>query len=262
MPKILTQKEFEKRVISIHGDKYDLSNAVYINNRTKVCLFCKKHGSFEITPRSLFAGCGCYDCGREKTTTGNRVPKKRAEKICGVGINDYKGTITNLKSYYIWHNMIARCYDKTSKMFKYYEDCSVCKEWLLFSNFKRWFDDPENGYKDGYHLDKDILVQGNKVYSPETCCFVPPQINVQIKRNRKSSLPYGVVKNGSRFFANITKRSKTKLLGGFETKEEAFLLFKKERENYIQEITKKYYSDGKITKKVYDALIKYEVKTF
>lgn len=56
-----------------------------------------------------------------------------------------------------------------------YEGCTVCDEWLYFSNFKKWFDE---NYIEGFQLDKDIIIRGNKVYSPQTCCFVPKEINI------------------------------------------------------------------------------------
>lgn len=258
--KKLTQDEFVARATKRHNGFYSFEKAVYVNNSTKVCVLCPIHGEFWIEPRSLFVGCGCYQCGRFKTTIGNKVPKKRARKIHGVGINDYDGVITTLKPYYIWINMLDRCYGRVPKKFHSYEGCSVCDEWKYFSNFKRWFDDPENGYRDGYCLDKDILVKNNKVYSPKTCCFVPSQINVQIKSNRKSKMITGVVKSGNKFRANVTKYGKSKLIGKFDTQEEAFAVFKKHREAYIKEIAKKYYEENKITKKVYNALMIYEVK--
>lgn len=48
--------------------------------------------------------------------------------------------------------------------------CSVCEEWLTFSNFKRWMEQQDY---EGKALDKDLLVSQNKTYSSETCVFVP-----------------------------------------------------------------------------------------
>ena len=45
---------------------------------------------------------------------------------------------------------------------------------VKFSGFGKWFDDNNI---DGYHLDKDIKVKGNKVYSPDTCLFVSHKDN-------------------------------------------------------------------------------------
>ena len=75
--------------------------------------------------------------------------------------------------------------------------CKVCDEWLTYSNFEKWFN---KNYKEGQQLDKDILFEGNKLYSPETCCFVPSDINTMMitRQTKKSCLPTGVseVKSG------------------------------------------------------------------
>jgi hypothetical protein len=63
----VTQEEFISRVIEIHGNKYDFSKAVYVNNRTKVDVYCPEHGWFKITPNSLLNGCGCKECGYKKS---------------------------------------------------------------------------------------------------------------------------------------------------------------------------------------------------
>jgi len=103
--------------------------------------------------------------------------------ILGIGINDAdyvvnkggRGNHTVCHIYSAWHNMLKRCYNKgTQDKNPTYKGCSVCDEWLLFSNFKRWMDD--NNYK-GEHLDKDILKEGNKIYSPDTCYLVSNRIN-------------------------------------------------------------------------------------
>ena len=59
--------------------------------------------------------------------------------VCGVGVND-TDTPTQTCSYYgRWKNMLKRCYDKRY-MSKHptYKDCSVCDDWLIYSNFKAW----------------------------------------------------------------------------------------------------------------------------
>ena len=71
--------------------------------------------------------------------------------------------------------MLSRCYSENfHERFPTYSGCSVCGDWLYFSKFKGWM---ENQDWQGKHLDKDILLQGNKVYSPETCIFIPSYIN-------------------------------------------------------------------------------------
>lgn len=107
-------------------------------------------------------------------------------KIYGVGINDYEGKVrTNgktLRSYQCWKGLLSRCYSKKSKAYKTYgaKGVYVCDEWLLFSNFKKWYDE---NYIEGYQIDKDKLnvtdINGNKYYSPESCCFISQQDNLK-----------------------------------------------------------------------------------
>jgi len=91
-----------------------------------------------------------------------------------------------------WKNMLVRCYEKSYQAKKpTYIGCSVCSEWLTFSNFKNWISD-----KDwvGKEIDKDILIPGNKVYSPQSCMLVSKMVNSFCKpeKIKKDGLPVGV----------------------------------------------------------------------
>ena len=92
-----------------------------------------------------------------------------------IGVGEYnsssgKSGIHNT-IYKTWSSMLKRCY---SGKYKTYYDCSVCDEWKNFQNFARWYEDnyPSDGMK--YDLDKDIKIDGNKIYSPDTCIFASP----------------------------------------------------------------------------------------
>ena len=115
-------------------------------------------------------------------------PKRKIGLVYGVGINDadynvYEYGYVNGKRVYVWRcpfyrtwkDMLKRCYsEKHHQRQPTYKDCSVCDEWLLFSNFKRWMEQQD---WEGKQLDKDLLIEGNKVYSPDTCIFVDRKIN-------------------------------------------------------------------------------------
>ena len=89
------------------------------------------------------------------------------------------------KCYYTWKSMLGRCYDeKFKEKNPTYKSCKVCDEWHNFQNFAKWYYD--NYYEvegERIHLDKDILVKGNKIYSPENCIFVPERINTLFTKN-------------------------------------------------------------------------------
>lgn len=114
---------------------------------------------------------------------------------------------------------------------------------------------------DGWQLDKDVLIKGNKAYSPDACCFVSSEINnLFIKSDSKrGEYPIGVTKvKGGKYRAQIVKNNKVVYLGTFKTIEEAFQVYKTAKEQYIKEIADKY--KNLIDKKVYQALINYKVE--
>jgi hypothetical protein len=190
------------------------------------------------------------------------------KKVYNVGVNDYVGLVTSngvkIRSYSTWKSMLMRCYsDKYQIKHPAYIGCIVCAEWLYFSNFKRWFD---KNYIDGYELDKDIVGgKGNKIYSPETCCFVPQEINKMLvcPPKRKNDLPQGIVKPKNRKGYNVYL-SKYKegvvFLGYFLEKEKALSIYNKEKEKYVHNIAEQYFLKGYITTQVYNALKVYKVK--
>lgn len=164
------------------------------------------------------------------------------------------------KSYIKWKGMLERCYsEKCQKKQPTYIGCSVAEEWLDFQNFAQWF---EEKHKGNWFLDKDILVKGNKVYSPETCCFVPNEINVCFTKNNKTRgiLPLGVSKRGdsNKFKSQIKKGGRVVHLGDFFTLEEAFQAYKTAKEEYIKELADKYYYE--LDNKVYTAMYNYQVE--
>lgn len=162
-------------------------------------------------------------------------------KICNIGINDYQGKVyinkRHIKSYGAWRNIIYRCYNNNNlKARPTYKDVKVCDEWLYFSNFKKWFDEnyrfdlEEQGIK--LELDKDLLSDNNKIYSPDTCIFLPSQINSFIS-DRTSNNKSGFVgvswkKDYKKWAATIKifGTNKYKHLGYFKDKQEAFETYK------------------------------------
>lgn len=184
-----------------------------------------------------------------------------------IGQGNFKRSFNrqNTKSYTSWVNMIGRCYNE-KELLKYptYVDCSVAECWHNFQNFAKWF---EENYRpeimQGWHLDKDILVKGNKVYSPETCCFVPQEINTLFTSNKakRGDYPIGVnfSKENIKFVAQINNGNKNqKHLGYFNTPEESFQAYKKAKEQYIKEVAEKW--KGLISDKVYEAMHKYNIE--
>lgn len=172
----------------------------------------------------------------------------------------------NTKEYDVWHNMLARIYNKNLRGKRpTYKDKKVCNEWHNFQNFARW-------YKENYYemddnikvqIDKDILIKNNKIYSPETCVFVPSNINSLFTKKDKNrgDLPIGVThrKNSEKYRALCMNQftDKQVSLGEFDTPTEAFNSYKKYKEQHIKDIAD--YYKTQIPTKLYKALYKYEV---
>ena len=187
-----------------------------------------------------------------------------------LGQGKYKSKFNKKQTiqYQYWFDMMKRCYSKEyHKRFPTYKDCSVCEEWHNFQNFGKWFDD--NFYTiDGERicLDKDILVKGNKTYSPETCVFVPQRINsLFLKRNKsRGKYPIGTTYNKrdkkyeSCCHMYKNNRYTRHAIGNFDTPTEAFTAYKTFKEQYIKQVANEY--KDKIPKKLYDAMYRYEVE--
>jgi len=168
----------------------------------------------------------------------------KSKTTCGVGINDsnYKvSLIVNGKSvlcnfYQCWRQMINRCYHPSALAKRpTYMDCSVCDEWLTFSNFKAWMEIQD--WK-GKQLDKDLLVPGNKVYSPECCVFIDRNLNSFISTGRAGSLiahpgvSYCKTWNKIKAYCGNPFNGKTETLGYFKNEEDAALAWRKRKHEF------------------------------
>ena len=100
----------------------------------------------------------------------------------------------------LWNSVVARCNESGShrKDRPTYKDCE--NNFKDFDTFVDWCLE-QQGYmlkEDSgrfWSLDKDILVPCNKIYSPDTCMFVPNRINnIFYSKKRDSDLPLGVTK--------------------------------------------------------------------
>lgn len=116
------------------------------------------------------------------------------ELVYGVGVNDDPTSTKILRKnsiYTRWQGMLMRCYSERFKESRpTYENATVCEDWKIYSNFRDWC---EKQNHEGKHMDKDLLVEGNTVYSPETVCFVPPELNAFFTdRKRFTSASIGV----------------------------------------------------------------------
>lgn len=164
-----------------------------------------------------------------------------------VGTGKYKQYLSAyVKSpeYTSWCSMLNRCYNpKVKEVRPTYDSAIVCKEWHNFQNFADWCNH-QIGFNCGWHLDKDILIKGNKTYSPTTCVFVPQEINALFVKSNKvrGKYPIGVSFDKSKniFTATMSKWGNFYKIGQFRTPDVAFAAYKKEKEAYIKEVATKF----------------------
>lgn len=168
-------------------------------------------------------------------------------------------------SFCYWSRLQQRCkkgvtqrnsptYTECSNGFKDYQDfAGWCQEQMGYGN-------KENSGK-FWHLDKDILVKGNKVYSRNTCCFVPKYLNTLLQKREamRGEYPIGVYKDGDYYVGRLGRLLlyDDSLRKRFKSPEQAFLFYKEQKEKYIKEVAD-FYRD-QVDPRVYEALYKYEV---
>ena len=166
---------------------------------------------------------------------------KKSRLIFGAGIND-ADYVTEYRvdgkwgicPYYLtWRNMLRRCYsEKFQKHQPTYKGCSVCPEWLYFMTFRKWMSSQD---WQGKELDKDLLVEGNKVYSGDNCVFVDKITNTFTNSNGRARGNYllGVCfyKPSGKFVARCCNPFSKKLehLGYFTCQHQAHITWKKRK---------------------------------
>lgn len=192
--------------------------------------------------------------------------KTRSKKLVyGVGINDADNfTKSNVLRLALarWKEILRRCYSEDYHLRNpSYKDCCVCKDWLVFSKFLEWF---RENYVEGYHLDKDILSKNNKIYSMETCCFIPQALNKLLvfhtnkKKNKKLPIGVGYDKQVNKYIGfGVYKERKL-----FLNIKDAYNYYKQNKEYRIKELAKCYFENNKISKRVFEVLTNYKLKDF
>jgi hypothetical protein len=176
--------------------------------------------------------------------------------VMGIGILGELPIDGRPPEYCLWTGMLKRVVLPRQPN---YEGCSVSDEWKYFINFKDWF--MKQTYYSGYALDKDVLFKGNKLYSKDTCCLVPREINnfLTNRRNHRGPYPVGVTYHAriNKYQATCNRGSQSNYFGVYNTQEEAFAAYKTAKENYAKELAGVWKS--KVDNKVYEALMKFEV---
>jgi hypothetical protein len=243
----------------------DRVNETSVNNRGSTMVIKEYNNADDIVVRFI-------ENGYMVKTTYQRfkigtIKNPLDKSVCGVGFfgeGDYKGTLNGkrTKVYNTWVQMIHRCYsEKLQKKQPAYIGYSVAEEWKCFQVFAKWYD--ENFYEiegETMELDKDILGKESRIYSPDTCIFVPKIINTLIKKRQDRELPTGVTKINDRYQSHCynVDIGKNEHLGYFDTVEEAFQIYKEYKEVVIKKVAEYYKS--RIPGILYEAMINYKVE--
>ncbi len=163
--------------------------------------------------------------------------------VCGVGVNDadYKvhkyengKTVWRCPFYKRWECMLNRAYSpKCHQRYPTYKDVTVCKEWHTFSNFREWMITQD---WEGKELDKDFLVEGNRIYSPETCVFIDRIVNTfsMDRGASRGDFMIGVNLHQGGFTARCSNpfTKKREYLGRFATELEGHLAWKQRKHEH------------------------------
>lgn len=159
-------------------------------------------------------------------------------------------------AYRRWVHMLRRCNDGKQLAYK---DCSVAEEWLNYQNFRAWYNKVSEGKPRGWEIDKDLVFPKNKLYSSETCEFIPREINIFLKTGKKrveKGLNTGVFKERHRYRAEMGGKS----LGTFSTNSEAFSAYCAEKNRVLRECAEIY--KDLLSERAYEALCKYDFRNY
>lgn len=162
--------------------------------------------------------------------------------IDGFGINDANypvnstvdGVKVRCKIFERWVSMVQRCYNEKSLSRRpHYRGCSIDVRWSSFMEFRKWMlmQDWE-----GKQLDKDLLVKGNKVYGPDTCCFINQKLNTSITDTRVKSngLPIGIHIDRGKYRVEV----QSKYVGYFDDLDSALTCYTNTKRDVIRELLK------------------------
>lgn len=191
--------------------------------------------------------------------------------VYGIGTNDRRYPTcegnTSIREYRLWKHMLYRCTESLWIKYPTYTGTTCSENFKSYSFFYEWCQ-TQVGFRNiddknrPWEIDKDVLVKGNKVYSEDTCVFIPHKINSMLTKAEatRGEQPIGVYKHTK---ANIFQAAcrgvsgSTKAIGVFDSAEKAFKAYKVFKESCIKQVAEKY--KHLIDNRAYQALMNYEV---
>ena len=160
-------------------------------------------------------------------------------------VREYKGykdgkqvlkTLWVCPIYTAWKSMKARSEPAYQNKYPSYQGVAVCDQWKVFSNFHKW---AVVNLLEGLEVDKDVLLPGNKLYSPPTCAALPKRINYLLNsfKSNCGTLPIGVSLTANitnKYRAAVSSSGKRVNLGVYASKELAHQAWQWEKANQIE----------------------------
>lgn len=165
------------------------------------------------------------------------VPRKIGGSFIGIG--PYKKT-THKKHYQLWTGVLSRSCSERFKLIRpSYENVSVSEEWRNFQEFADWCEN-QQGFNCGWDLDKDLLSPyEGKLYSPTTCCFLPPHINNALQISSPEHTLPGISVRGKAYRVSYGKGSERQCRT-FKDEVDAFLWYCQVKDSKIHSLAEEY----------------------
>jgi hypothetical protein len=194
--------------------------------------------------------------------------------ILGIGFNsgEYptRNGSKNAKEYDLWRDMLKRCGDKVKAKHHTYIGTTCSENFKSYTFFYEWCQEQigfgnndEVGLRGAWQLDKDLLEKGNKLYSEDTCVFIPQRINKLITKNEAKRGKHLIgtwwkAKRGHFITQCNDLNGERKHIGCFDTQKEAYEAYKTFKEDLIKQVAEQYKSQ--IDPRAYKALLEYTVE--
>lgn len=192
--------------------------------------------------------------------------------VYGLGVNEKEYPTWDvdkpLREYGLWRDMLLRCTEKFWMKKTTYVGATCSENFKQYSFFYQWCNE-QVGFKSknyngsSWQLDKDLLIKGNKLYSEDTCVFIPQSINLLLCKREVSrgDYPIGVswVRKDCKFMARCNRGNGTlEYIGSFDDPNDAFKAYKIYKEVLIKSLAEKY--KDQLDTRAYQALINYQVE--
>ena len=208
-------------------------NEIYSSNHSGDFIVLKPMGTMNknMTYLVRFLKTGYETITRYDSILNGTVKDPYFPRIYGVG---YFGEPSeqNKAMYHRWRCMLSRCYNPNNKRYKQYGGIGVrvCDRWLCYATYLNdiktlpGYDDMIRNPQIQYCLDKDMLQKdiphSQRVYSPETCMFIPLANNISFlavdNASNYNCVYHNVYCTGKTYKAEIQIDGQTMVIGRFE----------------------------------------------